>query len=124
MSSAPSKYPDKEEMRKCLTLVNNTEQRSKIRKREPAARSVLRLCALCSVTIERWGATPSPDRAQGGASLLAAPPGRVVFVRGVVGNFEPSSPANVDSVDLEVLPVVARVDYLLTARRVGRRVVG
>ena len=26
MSSAPSRYPDKEEMRKCLTLVNSTEQ--------------------------------------------------------------------------------------------------
>jgi hypothetical protein len=64
MSSAPSKYPDKEEMRKCLTLVNSTEQRSKITKREPAARSVLRLPALCSFTIERCGATPSPDRAQ------------------------------------------------------------
>src|SRR5215216_698522 len=115
MSSAPSKYPDKEEMRKCLTLVNNTEQRSKIRNREPAARSVLRLCALCSVTIERWGATPSPDRAQGGASLLAAPPGRIVVVRGVVGNIDLTSSARVDGVNLVVTvgSVLARVGYLL-----------
>jgi hypothetical protein len=33
MSPAPSKYPDVEQMRKCLTSVNITEQRSKIRKR-------------------------------------------------------------------------------------------
>src|SRR5215217_3177023 len=102
-------------MRKCLTLVNSTEQRSKIRKREPAARSVLRLCVLCSVTIERCGATPSPDRAQGGASLLAAPPGRAVVVRGVVGNFDLTSSARVDGVDLVVTigAVLARVGYLL-----------
>src|SRR5215211_407517 len=122
MSSAPSKYPDKEEMRKCLTLVNSTEQRSKIRKREPAARSVLRLRALCSVTIERWGATPSPDRAQGGASLLAAPPGRVVVVRGVVGNFDLTSSTRVDGVDLVVTDgcIPARVSYRLGARRIGK----
>src|SRR5215208_248903 len=122
MSSAPSKYPDKEEMRKCLTLVNSTEQRSKIRNREPAARSVLRLRALCSFTIERWGATPSPDRAQGGASLRAAPPGRVVVVRGVVGNIDLTSSTRVDGVDLVVTDgcIPARVSDLLGAGRVGK----
>src|SRR5215213_6514946 len=115
MSSAPSKYPDKEEMRKCLTLVNSTEQRSKIRNREPAARSVLRLRALCSFTIERWGATPSPDRAQGGASLLTAPPGTVVVVRGVVGKLDLTSSTRVDGVNLVVTvgSLLARVGYLL-----------
>src|SRR5215216_2454230 len=125
MSSAPSKYPDKEEMRKCLTLVNSTEQRSKIRNREPAARSVLRLRALCSFTIERWGATPSPDRAQGGASLRAAPPGRIVVVRGVVGNFDLTCPTRVDGVDLVVTDgcIPARVSDLLGAGRVGKSAV-
>src|SRR5215217_5030918 len=106
-------------MQKCLTLVNSTEQRSKIRKREPAARSVLRLRPLCSVTIERCGATPSPDRVQGGASLLAAPPGRIVVVRAVIGKLDLTSTTGVDSVDLEVLSIVARIDYLLRVRRKG-----
>jgi hypothetical protein len=35
MSSAPSKYPDKEEMRKCLTLVNSTEQPKQNQKESP-----------------------------------------------------------------------------------------
>src|SRR5215218_5074012 len=109
-------------MRKCLTWLNSTEQRSKIRKREPAARSVLRLRALSSVTIERCGATPSPDRAQGGASLLTAPPGRVVLVRAVVGHFDLTSSTSVDLVDLVVTAgcILARVSYLLGAGRVGK----
>ena len=72
---------------------------------------------LSSVTIERCGATPSPDRAQGGASLLAAPPGRVVVVRAVVGNFDLTSSTRVDGVDLVVTDgcIPARVSYLLGA---------
>jgi hypothetical protein len=58
----------------------------------------------------------------GGASLLAAPPGRVVVVRGVVGNIDLTSSIRVDGVDLVVTDgcIPARVSYLLGAGRVGK----
>src|SRR5919112_4945242 len=71
---------------------------------KPRARNASRLRALFRF-YQRCG-TP-PDRAEGEASLRTAPPGRLVSVRTVVGDWDPTSPAGVDGVDLFVFSVVA-----------------
>src|SRR5215204_6446861 len=79
---------------------------------------------LSSVSIKRYGGTPSPNQPEmeGGACLLTAAPGRRIVARAIVGKFDLTSSAGVDGVDLVVTvgSVLARVGYPLAAGRVGR----
>src|SRR5829696_4738968 len=79
---------------------------------------------LSSVSIKRYGGTPSPNQPEmeGGASLLTAPPGRRIVARAIVGNFDLTSSTGVDGVDLVVTVgcVPARVGYSFAAGRVGK----
>src|ERR687892_493985 len=66
---------------------------------------------------------PSSESAlkEEGTATTYCSPGRIVVVRTVVGDVEPTSSASVDGVDLPVGPGPTREGYLLAPGRVGGR---
>jgi hypothetical protein len=94
--------------------------REQSKKREPREERTLGCSPGSSDSINAVAALLLRIGYKGGASLLTAPPRRVVVVPTVVGELDPPSPANFDSADLVVVAVGARVGCLLATGRVAR----
>jgi hypothetical protein len=92
-------------MRKCLILVNSTQERSKDRQKSPELEALFLGSGLSLLrfylTLKRHSSSQSAQQ-EGGASLLTAPPGRLVVVRSVVCDVDLTSPTGVDGVDFVV----------------------
>jgi hypothetical protein len=93
-------------------------------KRSPEnARWRLRALFRFYLTLQRHSSSESA--LEGGASLLLAPPGRLVVASTVVGDWVLTSPTDFDRIDLAVISAGGRaIGYLLATGRVGRRIVG